>query len=211
MVPPSTARPRDPNEERLYSQAGRRSLVGEDSGAARLEVAKERLVPGLDGRLLPRPRRLEARAGRGPAAGAARAARAPGQRLLARGARDVLGLLDLGEPRPAELAPGVARVAAVKVELADGAEGGERPRQERERSAHHARGVGTDDTVRGVGSDPVGAIRPTTSSAATTATRARHGKTRTTTRFTATGPSQANLLRPSARGQVSWKERHGRP
>src|SRR5438876_1199715 len=77
MVPPSTARPRDRNEERLYSEAGRRSLAGEASRAARLEVAKQRLVPGLDGRLLPRPRRLEALEGRGPAAGAARAARPP--------------------------------------------------------------------------------------------------------------------------------------
>ena len=195
----------------MYSQAGRRSLAGEDSGAARREVAKQRLVPGLDGRLLPRPRRLEALAGRGPTAGAARAAWAPGQRLLARGARDVLGLLDLGEPRPAELAPGVARVAAVEVELAGGAEGGERPRQERERQAHPARGLGADDTVRGFGMDPVGAIRPTASSAATTARRACRGKTRTTIRVTATGPSQANLLRPSAGGQVSLKERHGRP
>src|SRR5207302_1697214 len=75
MVPPSTARPRDRNEERLYSEAGRRSLAGEESRAARLDVAKQGLVPGLDGRLLPRPRRLEALEGRGPAAGAARGER----------------------------------------------------------------------------------------------------------------------------------------
>jgi len=81
----------------LYSEAGRRGRAGEDSRAARLEVAKQRLVPGLDGRLLPRPRRLEALAGRGPAAGAARAARAPGQCLLARDARNVLGLIEFGE------------------------------------------------------------------------------------------------------------------
>ena len=172
----------------MYSEAGRRGLAGEDSRAARLEVAKQRLVPGLDGRLLPRPRRLEALAGRGPAAGAARAARAPGQCLLARDARDILGLLDLREPRPAELAAGVARVAAVEVELADAAEGGERPRQERECQVHRARGLGAADTVRGFGIDPVGAIRPTASSAATTARTLRRGKTRTTIRVTPPAP-----------------------
>jgi len=210
MVPPSTARPRDRNEERLYSEAGRRSLAGEASRAARLEVAKQRLVPGLDGRLLPRPRRLEALEGRGPAAGAARAARAPGQGLLARGARDVLGLLDLGEPRPAELAAGVARVAAVEVELADAAEGGERPRQEHERQAHRDRSLGADDPVPAGSIDPAGAIRPPASSAATTARTVRRGQTRTTRRVTATGPSRANLLRPRPAGGYSWR-RPGSP
>src|SRR5205807_2094621 len=96
MVPPSTARPRDRNEERLYSGAGRRGLAGEDSRAARLEVAKQ---------------------------------------------------------RPCQ--------------------------------AHRARGLAAADIVRGVGIDPLGAIRPTTSSARTL----RRGKTRTTIRVTATGPS----------------------
>ena len=195
----------------MYSEAGRRSLAGEESRAARLDVAKQGLVPGLDGRLLPRPRRLEALEGRGPAAGAARAARALGQCLLARGARDVLGLLDLGEPRPVELAAGLARVAAVEVELADAAEGGERPRQERECQVHRARGLGAADTVRGFGIDPVGAIRPTASSVATTARTVRRGRTRTTRRVTATGPSRANLLRPSASGRVFLEERPGSP
>jgi len=194
----------------LYSEAGRRSLAGEESRAARLDVAKQGLVPGLDGRLLPRPRRLEALEGRGPAAGAARAARAPGQCLLARGARDVLGLLDLGEPRPVELAAGLARVAAVEVELADAAEGGERPRQH-ERQAHRDRGLGADDPVPAFGIDPAGAIRPTASSVATTARTVRRGRTRTTRRVTATGPSRANLLRPSASGRVFLEERPGSP
>src|SRR5207302_391591 len=115
-------------EERLYSEAGRRSLAGEASRAARLEVAKQRLVPGLDGRLLPRPRRLEALEGRGPAAGAARAARAPGQCLLARGARDVLGLLHLGEPPPVELAAAPPRRAAGPGERAQAPQARGRPR-----------------------------------------------------------------------------------
>src|SRR5205807_1242939 len=41
MVPPSTARPRDRNEERLYSEAGRRSLAGEGGERPRQEHERQ--------------------------------------------------------------------------------------------------------------------------------------------------------------------------